>query len=417
MNFATQQSTPLTVSTILKRIFPVLLSVLLLTAVTRAEAEPYTLFSGDRVLLRISAIDNQSYVGTVDISGDIRFPFVGKHAASGKTLDELAAEIALSVAGRQIQSSQEGGTSIVILDEQDIFLDIETYRPVTVVGAVAAPGRVAFEPGLSVRAAIGSAGGSALAGQNDRSEQLANFRTRRSTLRETEAWLVGNLWRVETLLEQTSEDAPLDGAFQIAADRLNESAIEDLRELVRGTRAEFERRKEDNSARIALSEKRIAFLETASDQYLEAAEIDETRLQDVLDLSTRGFSTANAADDAREGALNSSARLLSTQADLAETERELQSLLIERAGLDDEFTRAFLDEKSRLQQDFDEVRAQLKALSREIALGALENDDESGVGMVVLLHRQTASGEVTQEVVPSTLLNPGDVVEVVLSFE
>lgn len=405
-----------TIVQIMSRTFGLLLSAFILCTSLPAMAEPYRLSQGDRILVRIIELNNQSYVGTVDTAGEIRLPYLGTHSAVGKTLDELAQEISLSVAGRQIQSVQDGVASVIVLDEQDIFLDIDTYRPVTVVGAVAAPGRVPFEPGLNVRAAIGSAGGTAFAGQTERVDQLANFRTRQAELRQTEAWLAAELWRIEILLSGDPSDTPIGDDFQVITDRLEASDIDGFRKMIDGARSGLRREREDNSARIALTDKRIRFLETALEQFQTASEIEEARLQDVLNLSNRGLTTVNSLDNAREGALNASSRLLTTQADLASAERELQSLVIEQQGLDEDFIQALRDEKARFERDFDEARARLSSLNRELALGTVTDDEDNSTDLRFLLHRQNGPREITTEVLPSEMLKPGDVVEVVFSY-
>lgn len=392
--------------------------VLALVISLPAMADPYRLSPGDKVLVQIIVLNNQTYVGTVDTSGEIRLPYLGTHQAANKTLDELAQDISLSMAGRQIQSVQNGITSVIVLDEQDIFLDIETYRPVTVVGAVASPGRVAFEPGLNVRAAIGSAGGTAVGTKTDRVDDLANFRTRQAELRETEAWLAAELWRVSVLISGEPSDVPIGPEYQIVLDRLSSADIEGLRELIDGARISLVRGREDITAKMALTKKRISFLETAFEQFQEASEIEESRLQDILQLSSRGLVTANALDSAREGALNASSRLLTTQADLAVAERELQSLMIELQALDEDFLQNLRDGKSTAEQRFAEASARLSSLNRELAFGTLsESEEDTGTELSILLHRQNGGTEISMEVQPSEILKPGDVVEVILTYK
>lgn len=383
---------------------------------TGVMAEPYRLAPGDRILVQIIELDNHSYIGTVDTAGEIRLPYLGTHPAANKTLDELSQDISLAVAGRQIRSVQNGISSVIVLDEQDIFLDIDTYRPVTVVGAVAAPGRVPFEPGLNVRAAIGSAGGNALAGQTERVDQLANFRTRQAELRETEAWLAAELWRIDVLLSGADSDIPIDEEYQIIVDRLDSRDIENFRRMIDGTRAQLDREREDNAARIVLTQKRTEFLETALSQFQTASEIEEERLQDVLQLSNRGLTTVNSLDNAREGALNASSRLLTTQADLAAAESELQSLMIEKQGLDADYVQALMDEQAKFERDYDEARARLSSLNRELALGTFTAEQDDSTELQFILHRQTGASETSTEVTPDTLLRPGDVVEVIFTY-
>lgn len=394
----------------------VLLAAAMIISGQPAAADAYRLSPGDRVLVQIIVLNNQSYVGTVDTSGDIRLPYLGTHRAVNKTLDELAQEISLSVAGRQIQSVRDGITSVIVLDEEDIFLDIETYRPVTVVGAVASPGRVVFEPGLSARAAIGSAGGTSMFGQSDNLDQQANWRTRQAELLETQAWLAADLWRIDMLLSEEPTDAPLTGDFASVADRLKESDIESVRQRIDGARGALDRERADNDARIALTEKELQFLSTAFEQFTIASEIEEERLQDVLQLSDRGLITANALDNAREGALNASSRLLTTQADLAATERELQSLKLTKEGLYEDFKQELLNEKAQVERNYDEAVARLSSLNRELALGMVEDDTDVVMDVRIILHRQNGEDEISTQVPPSELLKPGDVLEVVVSY-
>lgn len=406
------------INSVLSKVSSRVIGVLLLSALGfPAAADPYRLTIGDRVFVQIMVLDNRSYVGTVDTAGDIRLPYLGTHSAVNKTLDELAEEISVAVAGRQIQAMQDGVNSVIVLDEQDIFLDIEAYRPVTVVGVVAAPGQIPYEPGLNVRAAIGSAGGTALAGQTDRVNLLANFRTRQAELLETEAWLAAELWRVGIMISGAPSDSPITEEFQIINERLELSDINGFREMIDGARSALEREREDNSARIALTEKRIRFLETALEQFQTASEIEEQRLQDVLTLSNRGLTTVNALDNAREGALNASSRLLTTQADLAGAERELQSLIIEQQGLDADFLQALRNEQSDFERSYDEARARLVSVNRELALNSVVDAGEDTADLTIILHRQNGDTEVSTEVSQSALLQPGDVVEVILSYD
>ena len=390
--------------------------VLFCAVASGAPAETYRLAPGDRILVQIIELDNHSYVATVDTAGNIRLPYLGTHLAANKTLDELSQDISLAVAGRQIRSVQNGISSVIVLDEQDIFLDIDTYRPVTVVGAVASPGRVPFEPGLNVRAAIGSAGGNALAGQTERVDQLANFRTRQAELRETEAWLAAELWRIDVLLSGADSDTPIDEEYQIVEERLDSRDVENFRRMIDGARAQLDREREDNAARIVLTKKRTEFLETALAQFQTASEIEEERLQDVLQLSDRGLTTVNSLDNAREGALNASSRLLTTQADLAAAESELQSLMIEKQGLDADFIQALMDEKAKFERDYDEARARLRSLNRELALGTFTAEQDESTELQFILHRQSGASETSTEVTPDTLLRPGDVIEVIFTY-
>lgn len=394
-----------------------LIAALIALACGTAHAEQYRLAPGDQLLVRIIELNDLAYVTKVDTAGNIRLPYLGTHPAANKTLDELQQGISSSVAGRQFQLVRDGTVAVVVLNQQDIFLDIEAYRPVAVVGAVAAPGRIPFEPGLTVRSAIGAAGGSAQFAQIDGANQLPNLRTRLAELREREAWLASDLWRIHLLLTEAPTESAPDGEFAVVADGLDEPAINSIRERVEAARATLEREREESESRIALTTSRIEFLETAFEQFKVASELAEQRLQDILALSNRGLTTADAVKNAREGALNASSRLLTTQADLADTQRELQTFVLLNQALDTDFRADLLSEQARVQRTYEETRISADSLSRELLLGFGARDDSATATLQIMLHRMSGGQETSTSVPLSTVLQPGDVVEVIASFQ
>lgn len=394
-----------------------LIGALIALACGTAYAEQYRLAPGDQLLVRIIELNDLAYVAKVDTAGNIRLPYLGTHPAANKTLDELQQGISSSVAGRQFQLVRDGAVAVVVLNQQDIFLDIEAYRPVAVVGVVAAPGRIPFEPGLTVRSAIGAAGGSAQFSQADGANQLPNLRTRLAELREREAWLASDLWRIHLLLTDGPAESAPEGEFAIVADGLEESVVKSIRERVEAARATLAREREESESRIALTSARIDFLETALEQFKTASEIEELRLQSILTLSDRGLTTADAVKNAREGALNASSRLLTTQADLAETQRELQTFVLANQALDTDFRADLLSEQARVQRVYEETRISADSLSRELSLGFGARDDGEKTTLQIMLHRMSGGEETSTSVPLSTLLQPGDVVEVIASFQ
>ncbi len=386
--------------------------LLLLAGIVPALADAYRLAPGDVIRAQIVGVKESAHSAQVDMAGKIRLPFLGTYRAAGKTLDELIDDISIDTVGRQIGLGDSGVGRVVVLDKSDIFMDIERYRPVTVTGAVASSGHVEFEPGLTVRAAIGIAGGFALPGLTRNGPQLSNLRIRNDELRKTEAWLAADLWRIDALLSGTDGEGPPSGDAALLEAELTEGDLDMMRQRIAGELGEQRREHEDLQARIDLAESQIEFLKIAVAQYETASSNEEARLLDVQSLSERGLSTANALDNARSDALNVSARLLTTQADLAEAERQLQTLRREKLEIDDKFRQARLDEKARIEKSLAEIRAQARAVRGEIVFGAAtETADEDVPGHAVVLYRGQEDGE---EVSMGALVQPGDVIEVLL---
>jgi polysaccharide export outer membrane protein len=378
-----------------------------------AVAQQYELGPGDRVSAQIAGLNAPTYVATIDTVGNIRLPYLGTFSAAGKTLDQLTEDITLDAAGRQIRATMDGAGTVFVLNESDVFLDIAAYRPVIVTGAVAAPGLIPFEPGLSARAAIGMAGGFALLSGDLNGELLATLTAQLEEFRQTEAWLQTDLWRIDAVLGQASEDTPPDARAASIQARVRDEDLDIVRERIALTSAQQVRERDDLFAQIALTESRVDYLTRALELYEIASASEERRLTDLLSLADRGLTTSNTIDSARSGALNASSRVLGTEADLAGAEQQLQSQRAALLEIDATFRVRMLEEKVRIGRSVAEIRARIDGLRERLSLVSLLAESEDDVPTLrILLYRRVDGEENIQEITPGTLLSPGDVVEV-----
>ena len=134
-----------------RRLGAILAMMLLLglmpTPSTRADdTEVYRFGPGDR--LRIAVLNDPDMSGefTVQQSGGISLPSVGRIQVVGRGFDELQEEV--------VTRLRESG-----LIEPQISVDVAEYRPVYVVGDVKTPGSYPFEMGMTVLQALAVAGG------------------------------------------------------------------------------------------------------------------------------------------------------------------------------------------------------------------------------------------------------------------
>ena len=124
-----------------------LLLGLMPTPSTRADdAEVYRFGPGDR--LRIAVLNDPAMSGefTVQQSGGISLPSVGRIQVVGRGLDELQEEV--------VTRLRESG-----LIEPQISVEVAEYRPIYVVGDVKAPGSYPFRMGMTVLQTLAVAGG------------------------------------------------------------------------------------------------------------------------------------------------------------------------------------------------------------------------------------------------------------------
>jgi polysaccharide export outer membrane protein len=106
----------------------------------------YTLGGGD--VLRVKVYGDDSVTGSykVDEAGMIAMPLVGLVRASGRTTAEMAAAIAAALANGYVRNP-------------DVSVEVEAYRPFFIQGAVKMGGQFTYVSGMTVRAAVSTAGG------------------------------------------------------------------------------------------------------------------------------------------------------------------------------------------------------------------------------------------------------------------
>ena len=106
----------------------------------------YTLGAGDTIRIKVYGDDTVTGSYKVDDAGTVSMPLVGQLYVSGKTTAETAAAIAAALANGFVRNP-------------DVAVEIESYRPFFIQGAVKGAGQFPYVSGMTVRAAISTAGG------------------------------------------------------------------------------------------------------------------------------------------------------------------------------------------------------------------------------------------------------------------
>jgi len=114
--------------------------------VSTGDIDTYTLDSGDKIKIHVFGEKDMDVEVRLGVSGNIRYPFLGKIHVAGMTLPALEHKISTSLNGRYL------------IDPQ-VRVSMEEFRPFYVNGEVKSPGAYPFQPGLTVRKAISLAGG------------------------------------------------------------------------------------------------------------------------------------------------------------------------------------------------------------------------------------------------------------------
>lgn len=107
---------------------------------------PYRLDTGDVVRLTVYGEDQLSNTFSVDDAGQLSLPLVGPVEVRGLTTREAATRIGGSLAQGYIRTP-------------DVAVEVATYRPFFIQGAINSSGQYSYVYGMTVRAAIATAGG------------------------------------------------------------------------------------------------------------------------------------------------------------------------------------------------------------------------------------------------------------------
>jgi polysaccharide export outer membrane protein len=114
---------------------------------------PYRLASGDRLRILVFGQNDLTNTYSVDSSGAVSMPLIGRVRAQGMT----TAELERTVAARLRQG---------YIRDPSVSIEVEDFRPFFILGAVACAGQYAFVNGMTAQQAIAAAGGFAPGAQD-----------------------------------------------------------------------------------------------------------------------------------------------------------------------------------------------------------------------------------------------------------
>lgn len=128
-----------------------------------AAENAYRLGPGDTVIIAVLRVTDLSGEATVDPSGDVTMPLIGKVGAIGRTTDQLAADVTARLSAKYLQNP-----------EVHVALKSSTSQRITVDGSVAQPGVYPLTGATTLLQAIALAKGTS---QDANARKVAVFRT------------------------------------------------------------------------------------------------------------------------------------------------------------------------------------------------------------------------------------------------
>lgn len=107
---------------------------------------PYLLDTGDRLRVFVYGQPDLSRLYTVDHTGKIVVPLIGRVTARGRTIYSVARAIRTRLARRFVRDPQ-------------VTVDVHQNRPFFILGEVRSPGQYPYVNGMTVKTAVAIAGG------------------------------------------------------------------------------------------------------------------------------------------------------------------------------------------------------------------------------------------------------------------
>lgn len=385
------------------------------TAGAAGEAD-YLLGPEDRLVVRIGRWDvaegsyelwegmSGSYVVAPD--GRISMPIIGPVVAAGSTSDALAAALAAAI-----------GDELGLTDPIGVSVEIEEFRSVYVIGSARTPGAYPYSPGLTVVKAFGLAGGlpeprgAFLNG--DRDALLAFGETRVLQL---------ELWRMTARMARIEAELAEADTLEMPASLRDVSLAEQLmaveHEVLTARNNALRSSLEQIASLEALLTQRIEKLDQQVELRQRQVALAREELERIGALTEQGLAIASRQLGAERTVADLESTVLTLESDrleaeqkLAETRRDRLDLVNERRGALVEDQSATLAQIEKLQEQIT-IQQSLYAEAVRTGTGLMV---ETRAEPVFELTRTVAGESVTTTVDRNAALQPGDVLEVILS--
>lgn len=115
-------------------------------AAYHAPAAPYRLDSGDRLRVVVFGQADLSNSHTIDASGNISMPLIGRVSARGRSTKQMEGEITARL--------RDG-----FLRKPDVSVEVDHFRPFFIMGEVGRAGQYPYVSGMTAQSAVAVAGG------------------------------------------------------------------------------------------------------------------------------------------------------------------------------------------------------------------------------------------------------------------
>jgi polysaccharide export outer membrane protein len=348
------------------------------------------------------------------------FPLLGPVQVADSTLQQVRSKVQATLPQKVYRRrSPDGRDDTIVLSPDEINVVIAEYRPVYLNGDVGKPGEQPYRPGMTVHQAIAMAGGYEMMRfrMNNPFLEAADFRHELTALQLDYARQTAY---VQRLLAEIDEKASVE--MDTAAGEPQAPVVSSIQ---RAEAEQFRLRQGDTEKETAYLGAAIQSVKERTDKLVDqqskerdgtAADLDE--FGRVRDLMQRGTVPTTRVSDARRMALLSSTSLLQTGAMLGQAIRERQDLERRLQQLPDHKRMEQVRELETAQIDLAKLESRTHAVQQKLAYtGILRSQLAAGDNPKLTIFRDNAGRRERIEAAESSLLEPGDLVEVAIRTE
>ena len=343
---------------------------------------------------------------TVDESGSLELPKLGRVATSGKSVAALQSELATTF---QRALGKPADVHVAIVDR----------LPIYVVGAVRAAGSFKYVPGMFVMQAVAGAGGIDR-GVSDTSKVIETIRET-GRLRLIKSKLDYLLLKEARLLAQKANVEGVSIPPSIASALSQKGSRDRLERLIDAAEASLKAAQKDYRDQVTLSHRHIevvrleiAAQEVRIKQLSKLVGKKESKLQELQAIAQRGSIPQHRIMEMEIEIAEQMARREDFNVTLAQTQRRLIEQEAAHAKLERDHYIGVESELFATQQDLHNLLYETTSMQAVIA--ALENDGgeapRSGNGPRLSITRRVGGQLVVTPAIDTTVLLPGDVVTV-----
>lgn len=349
--------------------------------------------------LFVSVAEDQRFgreAAKVAADGGIQLPAVGGIAAAGRDVNAIAAKIAGALEDRGI------------IKKPTVLVEISAYRPFYIGGAVAQPGEIRFEPGLTVRHAIVLAGGPAK--DTDQGLTLADVVELRSK------WQSNALARVEVesriaRLQAELDRAPapdfagIDTRFAEAADAKSVMSLD--ADLLSDRDHEWKADQEHLKDALAMVDFEIEILAKQADLQQGEIDLQADQIEKSRELREKGLIPLSQLQELEREKSGLSRDLLENQAFSARARQNKATAQYELETADTKWRIEIRGDLREALLDRARIMAEADVLGAALASAGLSVSDNPSDPRITI-HRRDQTLDATLD----TEIQPGDLIEV-----